>query len=98
MTNENSNHMTKPEIILSIHGGVLQDVYASDPEIDIILVDWDVAGAAPDEAGLILALHNRQLLRAFVTRPYPFPLQELAGSEIETLIHAAAQEPSHATH
>jgi hypothetical protein len=81
----------KPEIMLSIHGGVLQDVYTSDPDIDIILVDWDVAGSVPDEEGLDHAVHNKRLIKAFVSRPNPFPLHELAGSEIETLINAAEQ-------
>jgi hypothetical protein len=85
----------KPEIILSIHGGVLQDVYASDPDIDIILVDWDVAGSVPDEEGLIHAVHNKRLIKAFVSRPNPFPLHDLAGSEIETLINAAEQQDVH---
>jgi hypothetical protein len=84
--------MPKPEVILSIHGGVLQDVYASDPDIDIILVDWDVAGSVPDEEGLVHAVHNKRLVKAFVSRPNPFPLCDLAGSEIEALINAAEQQ------
>jgi hypothetical protein len=84
--------MPKPEVILTIHGGVLQDVYASEPDIDIILVDWDVAGSVPDEEGLVHAVHNKSLIKAFVSRPNPFSLRELAGSEIETLINAAEQQ------
>lgn len=87
--------MPKPEIILSIHGGVLQDVFASDPDIDIILVDWDVAGSVPDDEGLIHAVHNKRLVKAFVSRPNPFPLRELAGSEIEALINAAEEQDVH---
>jgi hypothetical protein len=83
------------EIILSIHGGVLQDVYASDADIDIILVDWDFAGSVTDEEGLIHAVHNERLIKAFVSRPNPFPLHDLAGSEIETLINAAEQQDVH---
>ena len=87
--------MPKPEIILSIHGGVLQDVYASDPDIDIILVDWDVAGSVPDEEGLVHAVHNKRLVKAFVSRPNSFPLCDLAGSEIESLINTAEQQDVH---
>jgi hypothetical protein len=91
--------LSKPEIILSIHGGVLQDVYASDPDIDIVLVDWDVLGAVPDEEGFIHAVHNQRLVRAFVSRPNPYPLCNLAGSEIESLIDAVEQrEAQHATY
>jgi hypothetical protein len=67
-------------------------VYGSDPDIDIILVDWDVAGTAPDEDGLIHAVHNKRLIKALISRPNPFPLRELAGSEIEALINAAEQQ------
>ena len=84
--------MPKPEVILTIHGGVLQDVYASEPDIDIILVDWDVAGSVPDEEGLVHAIHNKSLINAFVSRPNLSPIHELAGSEIETIINAAEQQ------
>jgi hypothetical protein len=90
--------MPKPEFVLSIHGGVLQDVYASDPDIDIILVDWDVAGSLPEEEGLVHAVHNKRLVKAFVSRPNPFLLCDLAGSDIEALINAAEQQDvNHAT-
>jgi len=39
----------KPKIVLNISGGVLQDVFGSDPAITVILCDWD---SAPDVSEL----------------------------------------------
>ena len=87
--------MPKPEINISLHFGAIQEVYASDPDFDIILVDWDVAGGAPGDEGLVQTAHNKRLIRAFVSRPNPSPLHELAGSEIESLIDAAERLEVH---
>ena len=91
--------MPKPEIIISLHFGIVQAIYTSDPDIDITLVDWDAAGATLEDEGLIQTVHNKRLVRAFVSRPNPSPLHELAGSEIESLIDASEQqEAQHATY
>jgi len=75
-----------PQVVVNIHGGVVQDVYCDEPLADLIVVDWDTS---PDDDGITEAAHNGELLRAYVTHPIIEPLHRLAGSEIEALIDAA---------
>ena len=79
----------RPEIVINVHGGVVQDVYCSDPQADVIVVDWDADPSSTDEPGVvqIAAAHGRHA--ACVGR-YPVqPLRELAGSDVEQAIEAA---------
>jgi len=75
-----------PQVVVNIHGGVVQDVYCDEPLADLIVVDWDTS---PDNEGITEAAHNGELLRAYVTHPIIEPLHRLAGSEIEALIGVA---------
>ena len=81
-----------PQVVMDIHGGVVQDVYCDEPLADLIVVDWDTS---PDDEGITEAAHNGELLRAYVTHPIIEPLHRLAGSELEAIIDAAdAVEPA----
>ena len=44
--------MAKP-IIVSVYGGVVQDVFCSDAEANLTIVDWDTEGASPEQAGVV---------------------------------------------
>lgn len=41
------------KIIIEVDGGVVQEVYCDDPNVTVVLVDWDTEGCSPDERGLI---------------------------------------------
>jgi hypothetical protein len=77
--------MPEPEIVISIRGGVVQEVYASGPLAELVVVDWDAA--SDDDA--TETLHRGVTLRAHVVHPIVVPLHRLAGSEIEAVIEAA---------
>lgn len=40
--------MPQTEIVFSVQGGLVQDVYCSDPDVQIVVVDWD---GVPDVSG-----------------------------------------------
>lgn len=82
--------MTPISIVLNVYGGSVQGVFASHPAIEILLVDWDVAGADaehPDVVAVGDALGRTR--HAYVARQTPQPLSELAGSDVEAAIEAA---------
>ena len=82
--------MTPLSIVLNVYGGNIQGVFASKPDVEITLVDWDVAGADaehPDVVAVRDALGRTR--HAFVARPTPQPLSELAGSDVEAAVEAA---------
>lgn len=35
--------MSRRKVVVNIYGGVVQDVFA-DPDIEVVVVDWDVEG------------------------------------------------------
>ena len=80
--------MPKTEIVINVHGGMVQGVFASDELADVVVVDWDVA---PGDEGVIEIKHAGQLLRASVQHPIVEPLTDLAGSELEAVIDAACE-------
>ena len=81
-----------PQVVVNIHGGVVQDVYCDEPLADLVVVDWDTS---PDDEGITEAAHNGELLRAYVTHPIIEPRHRLAGSDLEAIVDAAdAVEPA----
>src|SRR5574340_142193 len=42
-----------PKIVLTIDGGLVQEVFASDPAITVALVDWDTEGRDPSDNGIV---------------------------------------------
>jgi hypothetical protein len=38
----------------------------------MILIDWNVAGSVQDEESLVHAVHNKHLIKAFVSQSNPF--------------------------
>jgi hypothetical protein len=80
--------MTQPQIVISILGGIVQDVYCSGALEDLVVVDWDVEQR---DEGVVEAQYGRQTLRARVTHPIIWPLNQLAGSDVEAVIEAACE-------
>ena len=83
--------MSKPYIIINVHGGLVQEVYCDMPLADLVVVDWDVDGG---DGGVTEARRGNETLRAYVTHPVVEPLHHLAGSDVEAVIEAAAAEES----
>lgn len=82
--------MTRPQIVLNVHGGIVQDVFASSPDLHVVVVDWDTDGL--DSPALVdLSLDGRRCSAAVVEMP-PVPLEELAGSDVEQAIDAACDQ------
>ena len=45
--------MAKTTIILNMSGGLVQDVFCSAPDAEVLLADWDTEGSDPDAPGLV---------------------------------------------
>ena len=80
--------MPKTEIVINVHGGMVQSVFASDELADVVVVDWDVV---PGDEGVVEVEHAGQPLQASVQHPIVEPLAHLAGSELEAVIDAACE-------
>ena len=81
--------MYRPQLVIHVSGGVVQNVFSSDRDAEIILVDWDVNNASTTESNTVaVELHHRTVL-AHVGPLSPLPLHELAGSDLELAVEAA---------
>jgi len=79
-----------PKVVLNMGGGLVQEVFASDPAITVALVDWDTEGCDPSDNGIVEIPDERggtQL--AHVAECAVEPLEQLAGTETEAALKAA---------
>jgi hypothetical protein len=54
--------MKKPtKIVLDVSGGCVQEVYSNNPNVEVILVDWDNIGQGGDGATLLNVLSPRKM-------------------------------------
>lgn len=82
--------MTRPRIVVNVYGGIVQGVFASSPELHVVVVDWDTDGLN-SPALVDLSLAGRRCSAAVVELA-PVPLEELAGSDAEQAIDAACAQ------
>jgi hypothetical protein len=79
-----------PMIVLNISGGVLQDVFGSDPAIAVTLVDWDCDDCSPSDNNIVELPDVRGGTHLAAVTEYPvMPLTDLAGTETEAALKAA---------
>ncbi len=81
--------MQRPRIVISVEGGQVQDVFCSDPNAQVILVDWD---PEPDPQtarnGFVPGQHrSAPFVGAFATRPF----SDFANT-VERIVFQEAQE------
>lgn len=82
--------LPKPKIVLNISGGVLQDVFSSDPAATVMLCDWDCEGCSPSDDGVVEIPGGRGGTQLARVAEYPvLPLTDLAGTETEAALKAA---------
>ncbi len=82
--------MTATQIVINVHGGVVQEVFVADPSTEVILVDWDVDDAdAHDPQVVTTRLGENLTQRAFVVRVPGRPTDDLVGTEVAAAIEAA---------
>ena len=79
-----------PKIVLTMDGGLVQEVFASDPAITVALVDWDTEGCDPSDNGIVEIPDERGSTQlAHVAECSVEPLAQLAGTETELALKAA---------
>lgn len=48
-----------PNVVVEIAGGVLQDAFSSEQTVQLVLVDWDTEGCAPDDDNGIVTIAGK---------------------------------------
>jgi hypothetical protein len=80
--------MPEMQVVINVHGGLVQEVFASEPLAELVVVDWDVA---PGDHQSVEAEVGQRHLRASVQHPMVRPSEHLAGSDVEAVIDAACE-------
>jgi hypothetical protein len=80
------------QIVLSVSGGCLQDVFSSDPDVEVVLVDWDTEGRSADEDPIVEITADGKYPALAVVVDFPVAaIADLAGTDEERAIEAAIQ-------
>ena len=77
-------------IVLNVSGGVVQDVFCSDPQADVVLVDWDTDGCDPDTPGLVEVAGSGI---AYVTGWDAESLDTMEATDVGAALKAWKREP-----
>ncbi len=86
---------TPPKVVLGIYGGLLQDVFSSDPAITVIRLDWDTEGCCPSDGGIVEIPDGRGDTQLVSVAEFDVsPLEELAGTDTEAALKAAGVDLS----
>jgi hypothetical protein len=82
-----------PKVVLNISGGVLQDVFSSDPGVSVVVCDWDMEGCTSSDEGIVEIPDGRGGRQLANVAEYPaMPLADLVGTETEAALKAAGLE------
>ena len=70
-------------VVVEISGGVLQEAYSSDPAVQLVLVDFDAEGCAPDdESGIVEITGEGGHTELAHVAEYPtVPIAQLTGTD-----------------
>ena len=79
----------QPTIIISVHGGLVQDVFCSDPDTRVVLVDWDQEGEHVGCPGVIEIESDGRHLPVAVVEYETAKLTELPGTDVEKALITA---------
>ena len=80
----------RPQVVINVNGGLVQGVFASLSELQVIVVDWDT-DEINNFSRVDLVLDGRDCTASVIDFP-PSPLEELAGSDVEQAIEAACDQ------
>ena len=79
----------KPTVIISVHGGLVQDVFCSEPCTRVVLVDWDQEGECVGQPGVIEIESDSRRHAVAVIEYETAKLADLPGTDVEKALIAA---------
>jgi hypothetical protein len=76
---------SKPiDVVVNIHGGMVQDICCRNPELRVIVVDWDNAGAPEDDPRFVNVASDSGREQVAYVADYPVTaFLHLTGTDVE---------------
>jgi len=81
--------MAHTQIVIHVHGGIVQEVFCSDKGADLTVVDWDADALSLNDRGVVEVPTPGGSSLVCVGQQSVLSLVQLAGSETEKAILAA---------
>ena len=82
--------MPKTQIVFNTSGSLVQDIFSSDPDTEVIIVDWDTENCDPVDDGFVEIVYQRGRTQlAYVVCREILPLAKLAGTDVQAAMQAA---------
>lgn len=82
--------MPVSQLVINVYGGLVQEVFCSDPEIEVLLVDWDVEPADAEHPSIVhVPADDRHSQPAYVAPLAVQILEALQGTQVAAAIDAA---------
>ncbi len=86
--------MPSLQLVINVYGGQVQDVFCSHPEIEVLLVEWDVDPSDAQHPSVVeVPIGHRRTALSHVAELTVQPLDALHGSDAAAAIEAAEQTP-----
>ena len=85
----------RQSVVVGISGGTLQVAYSSDPDVQLVLVDWDTEGCTPDDDTGIVEITGENG-RSRLARATEFPtvsIDQLMGTDTGRAMELAGIVP-----
>ena len=84
--------MPSSQLVINVYGGLVQEVFCSDPEIEVLLVDWDVEPADAEHPSVVqVPSDSHRSQPAYVAPLAVQALEVLQGTQVAAAIDAAEQ-------
>lgn len=84
--------MAKTRIVINIYGGSIQDIFSSDRNIEIAIVNWDTDDVEPGTETVRVRCSDGERRRAIVNCRAPYRLQDLEGTDAAAALNEAGVE------
>lgn len=73
----------KTRIVISLNGGLVQDVFCTDPEAEVTLIDWDTQDADDGADGLVDVGTDRAAVGGYAVSPWSVLVGTDCGDALE---------------
>jgi hypothetical protein len=77
------------QLIVNVSGGLVQDIFCSNTDLQAILVDWDTDGIDPQEPGIVSVSLGKQRHLAYVTIHPVAGMDQLAQTDVSRALQAS---------
>jgi hypothetical protein len=85
-------HLNNPQVVICVSGGVIQEIFASDRDTGIVVVDWDSQVHDRNDPHVVCIRVGGRPRYVKVADFPPQPLAELAGTDADRAVEAAFEQ------